>query len=325
MSTDPRLDQLREWIGEMLGAAHFSLTPVSGDASFRRYFRFQSDDEQYIAVDAPPAKESNETFISVTHLLEAAGLHVPHIHYCSLDLGFFLLSDFGDTLLAHRLNHDNADALYQKAFDTLAVIRQAPATGLPPYDRKLLTDEMELFREWFLDKRLVVPMTDTDHTLLDRVFARLTENALEQPQVFVHRDYHSRNLMLTDEDQLGVIDYQDAVCGPLTYDLVSLLRDCYIDWPPERVRAWALAWRAQISDDDTFTDADEQTFLKWFDLMGVQRHLKVAGIFSRLYIRDGKPGYLQDIPRTLHYLKSITPHYPETRELAEFLHDKVSL
>lgn len=325
MNTDPRLTQLREWIGEMLGAAHFSLTPVSGDASFRRYFRFQSDDEQYIAVDAPPEKESNETFINVTHLLEAAGLHVPHIHYCSLDLGFFLLSDFGDTLLAHRLNHNNADALYQKAFDTLAVIRQAPATGLPPYDRKLLTDEMELFREWFLDKRRAVPMTHTDHTLLDRVFARLVENALEQPQVFVHRDYHSRNLMLTDEDQLGVIDYQDAVCGPLTYDLISLLRDCYIDWPPERVRAWALAWRAQISDDDTLTGADEQTFLKWFDLMGVQRHLKVAGIFSRLYIRDGKPGYLQNIPRTLHYLKSITPHYPETRELAEFLHDKVSL
>lgn len=325
MDADLRLAQLHEWIREMLGTTTYSLTPVSGDASFRRYFRFEADDKRYIAVDAPPEKENNEAFTNVTHLLETAGLCVPHVYYCSLDMGFFLLSDFGDTLLAHRLNDKNADTLYKKAFDALTVIQQTSAVSLPPYDRQRLTNEMELFREWFLEKRLAVTITDSDHALLDRLFARLIENALQQPQVFVHRDYHSRNLMLTDDDELGIIDYQDAVCGPITYDLVSLLRDCYIDWPPERVKAWALTWRGHILDNDAVAGTDERTFLKWFDLMGMQRHLKVAGIFSRLYLRDDKPAYLQDIPRTLHYLKSVAPNYPETRELAKFIDNKVPL
>lgn len=322
---DPRLTQLNEWIKEMLGITTCSLIPVSGDASFRRYFRFKSDTEQYIAVDAPPEKESNEAFINVTHLLETAGLRVPHIYYCSLDLGFFLLSDFGDTLLAHELNNENANSLYKKAFDALAIIQEIPAGNLPPYNRKLLSDEMELFREWFLHKHLSIDLTDKEQGLLERAFAELTENAVMQPQVFVHRDYHSRNLMQIDAGDLGIVDYQDAMCGPIMYDLVSLLRDCYIDWPPEQVRAWALSYRNQMPNRGAIEDIDEQTFLRWFDLTGIQRHLKAVGIFSRLHIRDGKSDYLRDIPRTLHYIKTIAPNYAETHELANFIQDRVSL
>ncbi len=325
MNVDSRLAQLNEWIKEMLGITTCSLVPVSGDASFRRYFRFKSGNEQYIAVDAPPEKESNEAFVSITHLLEAAGLRVPHIYYCSLDFGFFLLSDFGDILLAHELNNENADSLYKKALRALAVIQEIPAINLPLYDQELLSGEMELFREWLLHKHLSIALTNKDHDLLDQVFAKLVENALIQPQVFVHRDYHSRNLMRIDENDLGIIDYQDAVRGPVTYDLVSLLRDCYIDWPPDRVKAWALSYQKQMPSKDAIEGVDEQTFLKWFDLMGIQRHLKAAGIFSRLHIRDGKPDYLRDLPRTLRYIKTVASSHAETRELADFIHDKASL
>lgn len=325
MSSDLRLAQLDEWIKETLGASKYSLVPVSGDASFRRYFRFKSDKAQYIAVDSPPEKENNESFVNITHLLESEGLPVPHIFFSSLDFGFFLLDDFGDTLLLEVLDKDSASTLYKKALDALIIIQQTPATSLPSYDNSLLMTEMELFREWYLQKHLSIVLTSSEKQLLDQTFKVLAESALNQPQVFVHRDYHSRNLMKIDDNYPGIIDYQDAVRGPITYDLVSLLRDCYIKWPQQQIKSWALTYRDQIVDKNIIESIDDQTFLKWFDLMGIQRHLKAIGIFSRLNKRDSKPNYLHDIPRTLEYVTTVAPKYSETQLLANFIQDRVSL
>ena len=325
MSSDLRLAQLDEWIKETLGVSKYSLEPVSGDASFRRYFRFKSDKAQYIAVDAPPEKESNESFVNITHLLESEGLPVPHIFFSSLDFGFFLLDDFGDTLLLEVLDKDCANTLYKKALDALLIIQQTPATSLPCYDNSLLMTEMELFRDWYLQKHLSIVLTAGEQLLLDQTFNVLAENALNQPQVFVHRDYHSRNLMKIDNYYPGIIDYQDAVRGPITYDLVSLLRDCYIKWPQQQIKSWALIYRDQIVDKKIIESIEDQTFLKWFDLMGIQRHLKAIGIFSRLNMRDNKPNYLHDIPRTLEYVTTVAPKYSETQLLANFIQDRVSL
>ena len=324
MSSDPRLAQLDEWIKETLGVSDFSLDPVSGDASFRRYFRFKSDKAQYIAVDAPPEKESNESFINITHLLESEGLPVPHIFFSSLDFGFFLLDDFGDTLLLEVLDKKNAAELYKSALDALLIIQQTPNASLPKYDNSLLMTEMELFREWYLQKHLSIVLSYTEQKLLDDAFNLLAESALNQPQVFVHRDYHSRNLIKINNTYPGIIDYQDAVCGPITYDLVSLLRDCYIKWPQQQIESWALTYRDQIVKKNIIEKIDDQTFLKWFDLMGIQRHLKAIGIFSRLNIRDNKPNYLHDIPRTLEYVKVVAPMYEETQMLANLIQDKIS-
>ncbi len=325
MNSDIRLTQLNEWIKDTLGVTTYSLAPASGDASFRRYFRLITNKDQYLAVDAPPEKENNEAFVNITHLLEAEGLPVPHIHYSSLDYGFFLISDFGDVLLLNVLNNENVNTLYKKALNALTIMQQTPTTSLPDYDRELLSTEMELFRDWFLGKHLSIKLTSSENNLLDQVFASLIENALAQPQVFVHRDYHSRNLMQIDKIYPGIIDYQDAVSGPVTYDLVSLLRDCYIEWPSTKVEVWALSYRNQMLSKNIISHVDEQTFLKWFNLMGIQRHLKAIGIFSRLNLRDHKPNYLQAIPRTLKYIKTIAPKYSETQALAEFVHAKVSL
>ena len=323
MDSDPRLAQLHKWIREIFGDVPYTLEPASEDASFRRYFRLLSAQGQYIAVDSPPEKESNEAFAKVTHLLEAEGLPVPHIHYSFLDSGYFLLDDLGNTLLLDILDAENADSLYDNALEALTVIQQIPADSLPKYSQELLLQEMELFQQWFLVQLLGVKLSDSSLQILSGAFAHLKNNALDQPQVFVHRDYHSRNLMKIDTGWPGIIDYQDAVCGPLTYDAVSLLRDCYIQWPPDRVQAWALDYRDRLMKKNIVSRISDETFLKWFDLMGIQRHLKAIGIFARLNLRDKKPGYLKDIPRTLRYIKSVAPKYPETHELADFIDGKV--
>jgi len=325
MNSDPRLTQLNEWITENLGNIKYTLPAVSGDASFRRYFRLISDDHQFVAVDSPPEKESNDSFVNITHLLEAEGLPVPHIHYSSLDFGFFLLGDLGDDLLLDILDDNNVDDVYDKALSALAIIQQTPASSLPLYSEKLLFQEMELFREWFLDKHLSVSLNDYENQILDKTFSHLADNALQQPQVFVHRDFHSRNLMNIKGKYPGIIDYQDAVLGPITYDLVSLLRDCYITWPDEQVTEFALKFYQQATNQQSLNHIDENIFLKWFDLMGIQRHLKAIGIFSRLNIRDNKPNYLQDIPRTLSYIKSVTEKYSDLHELSELLNNKVKI
>lgn len=324
MHSDTRLTQLHEWIKENLGNIKYTLATVSGDASFRRYFRLASKDNQYIAVDSPPEKESNDAFVNVTHLLEAEGLPVPHIHYSSLDFGYFLLSDLGDELLLDIVDKNNIDDLYNKALNALSIIQQTPATSLPLYDEQLLLQEMELFREWFLTKHLSLQLTDEENQILNNTYKDLAESALKQPQVFVHRDFHSRNLMQIEGKYPGIIDHQDAVLGPITYDLVSLLRDCYISWPDEKVTELALRFYKNIVDRNEIDNINEKLFLKWFDLMGIQRHLKAIGIFSRLSIRDNKSNYLQDIPRTLGYIKSVAKKYPETNKLSEFINNRVN-
>ena len=323
MNTDTRLAELDNWLKEYFGNTEYLLTPVSGDASFRRYFRFISQELNYIAVDSPPEKENNEAFVHVTHLLGAEGLPVPHIYYSSLDFGFFLISDLGDELLLNVLNDENANELYKKSLNALAVIQQTSASSLPLYDEKLLLQEMELFREWFLIQHLSYELSKQDNEIFDKTFNALMDNALQQPQVFVHRDYHSRNLMNIEGKYPGIIDYQDAVQGPITYDLVSLLRDCYIAWPEEKIKNLALEFYNNLNND-IVKNTNAETFLKWFDLMGIQRHLKAIGIFSRLNIRDNKPNYLSDIPRTLNYIKEIAKNYTETKQLAEFV-NKIEL
>ncbi len=323
MNTDTRLAELDNWLKEYFGNTEYLLTPVSGDASFRRYFRFISQELNYIAVDSPPEKENNEAFVHVTHLLGAEGLPVPHIYYSSLDFGFFLISDLGNELLLNVLNDENANELYKKSLNALAVIQQTSASSLPLYDEKLLLQEMELFREWFLKQHLSYELSKQDNEIFDKTFNALMDNALQQPQVFVHRDYHSRNLMNIEGKYPGIIDYQDAVQGPFTYDLVSLLRDCYIAWPEEKIKSLALEFYNNLNND-IVKNTNAETFLKWFDLMGIQRHLKAIGIFSRLNIRDNKPNYLSDIPRTLNYIKEIAKNYTETKQLAEFV-NKIEL
>ncbi len=303
---------LEPWLKDHCDIDPASLTPVSGDASFRRYFRVHTCDTSYIVMDAPPERENIQPFIEITQRLASAGLNVPRIYKADTELGFLLLHDLGDELYLHHLDERSADALYADAFEALLKIQSLDPSGLPPYDRALLSQEMGLFREWFLRRHLNIALNGSENAVLEQVFATLIDSALEQPQVFVHRDYHSRNLLLTPENNPGILDYQDAVRGPVTYDLLSLLRDSYIGWPETRVTRWALEYRDRMVANGLLEPTADATFLRWFDFMGMQRQLKVCGIFARLYHRDGKPGYLQDIPRTFRYLQAASACYPET-------------
>ncbi|MEN8132211.1 MAG: phosphotransferase [Pseudomonadota bacterium] len=314
-----RLSRLQAWLQNGCELAHCSITPVSGDASFRRYFRVLNNGRSYIAMDAPPENEDCRPFIEVTRQLADAGLHVPHIHEMDLAAGFLLLDDLGDELYLKHLNESNAHSLYADALQALLKIQSTDPSKLPAYDRTLLLAEMELFRDWFLSKHLDITLSPRDHDLLTQTFTTLAGHALAQPQVFVHRDYHSRNLMLTSDNNPGLLDYQDAVRGPVTYDLLSLLRDSYIAWPPQWVSRWALGYRDAIVAAEIMGAVDDETFLRWFDLMGIQRQLKVCGIFARLYHRDGKPAYLRNIPLTFRYLSEICRRHPQTAPLSRLL------
>jgi aminoglycoside/choline kinase family phosphotransferase len=314
-----RFTQLRSWLEKDCALGHCSITAVSGDASFRRYFRALTNEHSYIVMDAPPDHENCESFIEVTHLLEGAGLQVPQLFAADLNNGFLLLSDLGDELYLNHLNVKNADVLYADALQALLKIQTIDPSNLPPYDRARLVGEMELFREWFLSKHLGLSLSPQHQQMLDYSFKNLADLALSQPQVFVHRDYHSRNLMLTPENNPGMLDYQDAVRGPVSYDLLSLLKDSYISWPRDQVIRWALGYRDSIVAAGIIEPVDDKTFIRWFDLMGVQRQLKVCGIFARLFHRDAKPNYLQNIPVTFSYLKEASALYIETEDLSQLL------
>lgn len=327
---DQRYTELRTWLKQVLtqftefSPESWELTSVSGDASFRRYFRAVSNGKSWIAVDAPPDKENSLPFINVARALEQHSVAVPHIYEADLELGFMLLSDLGDELLLSQLNDDLSDELYGKALATLINLQSCPqpvSGALPEYDLPLLQREVDLFPEWFLEKLLGIELDQTDQLMLKLLFDYLLDAALEQPKVFVHRDYHSRNLMCCG-DGLGVIDFQDAVLGPVTYDLVSLLRDCYIDWPDEKVYRWVEGYRQALIQRGQMMP-DQFHFNRWFDLMGAQRHLKAIGIFARLNIRDGKPGYLGDIPRTMNYLIGVAAKTEALKPVAGWLVVKV--
>ncbi len=316
-----RTRALEHWCATALGAQPETFAPASSDASFRRYFRLTRGRRSWIAMDAPPPREDVGPFLEVLGRLRAAGVHAPAVHAEDRDRGFLLLEDLGSRAFLDALDADSADALYADALDALLTLqRDVPTTGLPVYDRAKLVAEMQLFPEWYLGRHRGLVPTPAQRAALAAVFDRLAERALEQERAFVHRDYHSRNLMVCEAENPGVIDFQDAVHGPLTYDLVSLLRDCYVAWPGERVDAWALSHHARLVDAG-LTRVDGERFLEDFDLMGVQRHLKAIGIFARLAHRDGKPGYLADIPRTLGHLYTAIARRPALAPLGELLDD----
>lgn len=314
--------QRRAWLA---GVDPVDITPLAGDASFRRYFRvIPRVGQSLILMDAPPDKEDCQPFVTITKRLRDAGLHAPALVQVDLDQGFLLLEDLGDIVYLDRLYLDRrspeaVETLYEDALKALVIIQGIDPRDLPPYDAALLQREMALFRDWFLERHLGIDLDPGQQGVLEEVFLALAEAALSQPRVFVHRDYHSRNLMVTAHHNPGVLDYQDAVWGPLTYDLVSLLRDCYIAWPPSEIARWALGFRDRLVAQGMLESCDDATFLRWFDLMGVQRHLKAIGIFARLNHRDGKPGYLQDIPRTLGYVIEISSRHAEIQPLYNLL------
>ncbi len=319
--TTGRLEQIHAWLRNGQGMNSYTLVPASEDASFRRYFRIDAGAGTRILMDAPPGKEDCRPFLDINRRLAAAGVNVPAIHASDVDLGFILMDDFGSALYLDRLTEENAESLYADAIDALTRMqRAADVGGLPLYNERLLLAEMRLFRDWLVEKHLRISLNRDEETLLTRTFEALIANALEQPRTFVHRDYHSRNLMLTPCGNPGMLDYQDAVYGPISYDLVSLLKDCYIRWPGERIRAWVSDYCRKI---EPAVVVEEDRFLRWFDLMGVQRHLKASGIFARLWHRDGKAGFLRDIPRTLSYIVDLRDQYPELAGLADFIDARV--
>lgn len=315
---DERLTALSGWVKVQLGREDLILAPASADASFRRYFRVSIRDESYIVMDAPPGREDLRPYIHAVRQFLALGLHVPQILAQDLTQGFLLLSDLGDRTYLSELSETTVERLYGDALAALVVLQTGTDLGpdrFPPYDRNLLRAEMDLFRQWYVPLQLKVELTGRQSRILEQAFELLENAALAQPQVWVHRDYHSRNLMLTATNNPGILDFQDAVCGPVTYDLVSLLRDCYIEWPAGRVDEWALGYHRLARQSGVPIPDDEQQFLDWFDLTGIQRHIKVLGIFTRLYHRDGKAAYLQDIPRVLTYLLAATARQRDLAEL----------
>ncbi|HQR24988.1 MAG TPA: phosphotransferase [Steroidobacteraceae bacterium] len=324
---DPRLALLRHWLEHGLGWKDAELAPASADASFRRYFRITRPGGTCIAMDAPPDKENVEPYLAVAAMLADIGVHAPRVLDRNAADGFLLLTDLGSvTYLMELEDQTRSDALY---LDAVAALVRMQARGgvhagrLPPYDEKLLRFEMSLFTDWLLGRHLGIALDAAESRHLAAAFDRLVANALEQPRVFVHRDYHSRNLMVCAGANPGILDFQDAVHGPLTYDLVSLLRDCYIAWPQDRVVAWALEYRRQATAAGLACGTDQQQFLRWFDLMGVQRHLKASGIFARLWHRDGKPGYLPDVPRTLEYVGQACARHPDLAPLGQLVRERV--
>lgn len=323
MSKDTRLQDLTHWIHQDLPNA--SIEVASADASFRRYFRItnriNNNDETLIAMDAPPEQEDSAPFIDVTKRLRDANVYAPEIIKFDLEQGFLLMEDFGNTPYLDKLDDASADDLYGDALDALLAIQQADTNGLPEYDEKLLMDEMKLMPEWFLKTHLGITPTAEQQKIIDRTLTVITTLVLQQPQAFVHRDYHSRNLMVTAENNPGVIDYQDAVLGPITYDLVSLLRDCYIRWPNEKIAEWVFDYKAKAEQAGLIEKVPEATFIQWFDMMGLQRHIKVLGVFTRLNHRDGKTNYLNDLPLTLHYIMQVGKKYSLVRPLIELFNE----
>lgn len=319
MTQDIRLEQLKQWVRSLPGWGSAQFAVASADASFRRYFRATIDTRSAVVMDAPPEREDSTRFIDVTRRLLDVEAHAPLIIADNLAEGFLLLQDFGNTPLLQALTPANVDQYYQQALQELLKLQTADTDQLPVYNATLLRDEMALMPEWFLRTHMQLADSDIPQPLIEQTFTHLSQEILKQPTVFVHRDYHSRNLMLTG-GEIGVIDHQDAVLGPVTYDLVSLLRDCYIAWPQQRVERWALSFHKAAINAGMMPPVEERLFLRWFDLTGLQRHLKVLGIFSRLHHRDSKDAYLQDLPLVLSYILTVGARHPETSQLVEWLH-----
>ena len=315
-----RLKQLDLWLSRLYPGQPFSLAPASADASFRRYFRATfADGHTMIVMDAPPQHEDCGPFIRVAELFGEAGVQVPKVLAQNIEQGFLLLSDLGSTTYLAALDDASADRLYREANDALVKIQLASRSNvLPDYGEALLAREMRLFPEWYVGKHLGVTMTAAQQEVLEQAFALLNRNILAQGRVYVHRDYHSRNLMVCDNNP-GILDFQDAVYGAITYDLVSLLKDAYIRWDEERVLDWAVRYWEKARKASLPVPADFGEFYRDFEWMGAQRHLKVLGIFARLYHRDGKEGYLKDMPLVMEYLRKACDRYRQLGPLLKLL------
>jgi len=319
-----RYNSLQNWLTETLGTSTFNLKPASGDASFRTYHRLFLKNKTFIVMDAPPEQENCKVFIKITKKLRACDVNVPIIHNVNIEQGFLLLSDLGNDLYLNKLNKSSIYELYSDALSTLVAIQVlVNVGGVDEYDKSLLISEMNLFREWLIEKHLNIKLSDSQVKILTTLFDLLVNNALQQPKVFVHRDFHSRNLMVTKENNPGVIDYQDAVYGPISYDLVSILKDCYIKWPKEEIDKWVDFYLNKLYEEKAQYRINRDEFVRWFDLMGVQRHLKASGIFARLSHRDGKHNFLEDIPRTLSYILDLKETYEELQPICIILEELV--
>ena len=316
-----RENALNNWLKTILGDTPYTVTPLAGDASFRRYFRLHTDGLTRVIMDAPPSKEALVPFIHLAGVLAKVGILTPTIYAVDHSQGFAMIEDLGDQQLLGALNHDNADKLYTLAIRTLEQIQRAPITdtALPLFDKAFMLGELAVFREWFLNAWLNIKLSVDDEIVLNNAFEWLVTQVAEQPQAFIHRDYHSRNLMLVG-DTLGVIDFQDAMCGPITYDLVSLLKDCYIQWPVEKITHWLAQYHQHLP---VSTRGSLAEFHRAFDLCGLQRHLKVLGVFCRLHLRDNKPAYLRDLPLTLKYVMTCAEQYDELQPFYRFMQQNV--
>jgi len=316
-----RLQQLTEWLQSQFPDQTFDIAPASVDASFRRYFRATFPNRTLIVMDAPPSHEDCRPFLHIAKLFEDAGTHVPHAYAQDLEHGFLLLSDLGNTTYQQALTPDNARELYGAATDALLSIQLASREHeLPPYDEALLQRELNLFPEWYVGKHLEVTLSEKQQTVLKNAFRRILDNNLAQPCVYVHRDYHSRNLMFTEPNP-GILDFQDAVYGPITYDLASLFKDAYIKWDEEQIMDWLIRYWEKARSAGLPVHQDFGEFYRDYEWIGVQRHLKVLGIFARLYHRDGKEGYLKDMPLVFEYLYRACTRYIDLKPLQVLLEE----
>lgn len=317
--------EFKLWIEEALGSEHFQINPLKGDASFRSYYRIHFADKSYIAMLAPPETEKTDAFVAIAKNWKTQGLHVPTVWAWQPQHGFVLLSDLGDTLLLDILNEETAPLYYAQALQTLLPMQMANPQDfpLPAFDSMHTRNELALFDEWFLGKLLKKSLSTEDQQTVKRVYDTLVKSVTDQPQVVIHRDYHSRNLMVLPNNMLGVIDFQDAMVGPITYDAVSLLKDCYIAWPRENISAWVNDFYQMLVAHKRLDNCSFAQFMEWFDFVGLQRHLKVLGIFSRLNFRDNKPNYLHDIPRIMNYVLAVTEQYTVLKEFDTWLRRNV--
>jgi N-acetylmuramate 1-kinase len=320
---------LKAWAARIVNCPNISLQPLAGDASFRAYYRFEHNNMHYLLMDAAKEKESIKSFIGVATEFEHKGLPVPKVFAHDQSLGFVLLTDFGDQLLLNQLNAGNVDQWYSQAMQLLSPLLAIPhktTYAFPLFDEHRILRELNTFHEWCIDKLLGFELNSNMAKLLNETYAALVESALEQPKVMVHLDYHSRNLMIQrDTGTLGIIDFQDAVIGPVTYDLVSLTKDCYITWPSTSITVWVKSYYQQAIDCHVFQEKDVsfEKFRTWYDWMGLQRHLKVLGVFSRLKLRDQKDGYIKDMPRVLRYILTVTQQDARLHAFHQFLETEI--
>ncbi len=316
-----RQQQLTAWLHGQFPGEDFALAPASADASFRRYFRATfADGTTRIVMDAPPQHEDCRPFLHIAGLFEAAGAHVPHVYAQDLQQGFLLLSDLGNTTYLQALDAGTARELYGAATDALIKIQLASKENeLPPYDEALLRRELNLFPEWYVARHLNVALSDKQRATLEESFRRILANNLAQPRVYVHRDYHSRNLMFVPDSNPGILDFQDAVYGPITYDLASLFKDAYIEWEEAEIMDWLIRYWEKARKAGLPVRADFGEFYRDYEWMGLQRHIKVLGIFARLCHRDGKDGYLKDLPLVMDYLRRACERYIDLKPLLHLL------